>query len=226
MLASDLISNPWFWFAAAYLTGSIPFGLVVTWMAGKGDVRQVGSGNIGTTNVLRAGGKGLAALTLLLDAAKGGVLVWIASQYALGGGILAGMGAFLGHCFPIFLLFRGGKGVATYLGIALALNPMTAIVFAVVWLGTAALFRMSSLAGLVATLAAPLIPLVHGQWDKGLLLAGMTAIVIAKHEANIGRLLRGEEPKIGQKSAPLTSEDSATANAQDPGTPRSGPGLG
>ena len=199
MSGTELLANPWFWFAAGYLAGSVPFGLLLTFLAGKGDVRKVGSGNIGTTNVLRAAGKGTAALTLLFDAAKGGVIVWLGSRYALGGDILGGMGAFLGHCFPIFLLFRGGKGVATYLGIALALSPAAGLAFAAVWLLTAFLVRLSSLAGLLASIAAPIVPLVQGRWDAGLLLAGMTAIVIAKHEANIGRLIRGEEPKIGAR---------------------------
>ncbi|EMD83743.1 glycerol-3-phosphate 1-O-acyltransferase PlsY [Pacificimonas flava] len=200
-MGTDFLSLPWFWLIAGYILGSIPFGLIVTALVGKGDVRKVGSGNIGTTNVLRAGGKGAAAATLILDAGKGALAVWLGGRYAMGGDILGGIGAFVGHCFPIFLMFRGGKGVATYLGIALALQPLAGLAFAVVWLLTAALFRYSSLAGLAASIAAPLVPLAMGRWDAALLLAGMAAMVIAKHEDNIGRLMRGEESRLGRKPA-------------------------
>ena len=216
MTGTALLSSPWFWLVAGYLLGSIPFGLVLTRLAGKGDVRKVGSGNIGTTNVLRAGGKGLAALTLLFDAGKGALAVWLGGQYALGGDILGGMGAFLGHLFPLFLGFRGGKGVATYLGIALALQPLAGLVFALVWIGTAIVTRYSSLAGLLASVLTPLVPLLQGRWDAALLLAGMAALVIARHEANIVRLSRGEEAKIGAKrSAPDAPAASNAANVEE-----------
>ncbi|MHB9880288.1 glycerol-3-phosphate 1-O-acyltransferase PlsY [Pacificimonas sp. ICDLI1SI03] len=196
-----LISSPWFWLVIGYLLGAIPFGLILTKLAGKGDVRTVGSGNIGATNVLRAGGKGLAIATLLLDIGKGALAVWLGGEYAMGGEILGGMGAFLGHLFPFWLAFRGGKGVATMLGIALALGWKIGLVFALVWLGTALATRYSSLAGIFASLAAPLVPLLGGRWDAALLLGGMAMLVIAKHEANILRLRAGTESKIGAKEA-------------------------
>ena len=229
-MESALLSNPWTWLAIGYLLGSVPFGLLVTGIAGKGDVRKAGSGNIGTTNVLRVGGKGLAALTLLLDAGKGAVAVWLGARFAIGGDILGGMGAFIGHCFPIFLAFRGGKGVATYLGVALALEPLAVAVFALTWVLVAAIFRFSSLAGLAAAFVTPFVPFFLGRWDAGLLLAGMTAIVIAKHEANIARLLRKEEPKIGRR-ADVAAPGSAPADAEpDPirahDEPARGPRIG
>ncbi len=209
-MISDLLFSPWSWLIIGYLLGSIPFGLIVTKLAGKGDVRSVGSGNIGTTNVLRAGGKGLAAATLLLDVGKGALAVWLGGQHALGGDILGGMGAFLGHLFPVWLMFRGGKGVATLLGICFALHWQIGAVFALVWLGTAFASRYSSLAGIVASLAAPLVPLIMGRWDAALLLGGMAMLVIAKHEANIRRLRAGTESKIGAKTA--APEPAATAD--------------
>lgn len=198
-MTTDLLFSPWSWLVVGYLLGSIPFGLILTKFAGKGDIRSVGSGNIGTTNVLRAGGKGLAAATLLLDVGKGALAVWLGGQHALGGDILGGMGAFLGHLFPIWLLFRGGKGVATLLGICFALQWQIGAVFALVWVGTAIATRYSSLAGLLASLAAPVVPLVMGRWDAALLLGGTAMLVIAKHEANIRRLRAGTESRIGAK---------------------------
>ena len=220
-MTPELLSSPWFWLVAGYLLGSIPFGLVLTYLAGKGDVRKVGSGNIGTTNVLRAGGKWLAVLTLIFDAGKGAVVVWLGGQYAMGGDILGAMGAFVGHCFPIFLMFRGGKGVATFLGIALAISPIAGGVFAAVWIGMAVLFRFSSLAGLSASLATPFVPLLFGRWDAALLLGGMAAIVVAKHEANIARLVRGEEPRIGRTSRAEPEEPSP--DTEVPEDPRAQP---
>ena len=198
-MSADLLSAPWTWLIVGYLLGSIPFGLLLTRLAGKGDIRSVGSGNIGTTNVLRGGGKGLAAATLILDAGKGALAVWLGAEHALGGDILAGMGAFLGHLFPVWLAFKGGKGVATALGIALALEPAAGGVFALVWLGTAVLTRYSSLAGMIAALAAPIVPLLAGRWDATLLLGGMAMLVIARHEENIRRLRAGTESRIGRK---------------------------
>ncbi len=154
--------------ALGYLLGSIPFGLVVTRLAGKGDIRRIGSGNIGMTNVLRTGRKDLAALTLLGDAGKGLVAVELALLYGgMTAMITAGIGAFLGHLYPIWLRFKGGKGVATYLGILLGFSGWAALVFAVLWIGTAALTRFSSLSALVATLAAPIVLLVLGQTVGG-----------------------------------------------------------
>ncbi|MEO0501616.1 MAG: glycerol-3-phosphate 1-O-acyltransferase PlsY [Pseudomonadota bacterium] len=199
-MLTAFLFEPWAWLLIGYLLGSIPFGLVLTRLAGKGDVRAVGSGNIGTTNVLRAGGKGLAAATLLFDVGKGAFAVWLGSRHALGGDIMGGMGAFLGHLFPIWLAFRGGKGVATMLGIALALDWRIGAVFAAVWLGTALMTRYSSLAGILAALAAPIVPAMEGRWDAALLLAGMAMLVVAKHEGNISRLRAGTESRIGAKA--------------------------
>jgi glycerol-3-phosphate acyltransferase PlsY len=195
-----VLASPWLWFAVGYLLGSIPFGLVVVWVAGRGDVRKQGSGNIGTTNVLRASGKGLAALTLLLDAGKGALAVWLGAHFAHGGDILGGMGAFLGHLFPVFLMFRGGKGVATMLGVLLAVYWPAGAVFAGVWLLIAGVTRYSSLAGLLAAIMSPVAPALVGRWDAALLFAGMAVLVIAKHQNNIERLRSGTEPRIGARA--------------------------
>ena len=185
--------------AFGYLLGSIPFGLLVTRFAGLGDLRTIGSGNIGATNVLRTGNKGLAALTLLLDALKGAAAVLVAGLWGPGFALAAGFAAFLGHLFPVWLGFRGGKGVATYLGVLIALAWPGAVVFAVVWLGTAALLRYSSLAALLAAIAVPLALWVLGHAEIAALFGVMSAIVFAKHHANIRRLLDGKEPRIGAK---------------------------
>ncbi|MCV0396429.1 MAG: glycerol-3-phosphate 1-O-acyltransferase PlsY [Rhizobiaceae bacterium] len=183
-----------------YLLGSIPFGFIITRMAGLGDVRKIGSGNIGATNVLRTGNRKLAALTLALDALKGAVAVLLASA-TIGPPftLAAGFGAFLGHLFPVWLGFRGGKGVATYLGVLVALAWQGALAFAVVWLGVAFATRYSSLAALVATVAVPLVLWWLGLSDVALLFAVMSIIVFAKHHANIRRLLAGEETRIGAR---------------------------
>jgi len=183
----------------SYLLGSIPFGLLITRAAGLGDVRRIGSGNIGATNVLRTGKKGLAALTLLLDALKGTLAVVIASRYGLEAALLAGLGAFLGHLFPVWLGFKGGKGVATYLGVLVALSWQGAVVFAAAWLATAFLTRYSSLGALVAAVAVPLALLLLGQTHIAALFAVMSVIIFFKHRANISRLLAGTETKIGAK---------------------------
>lgn len=188
-------------FLAAYLAGSIPFGLILTRLAGLGDVRKIGSGNIGATNVLRTGRKDLAAATLLLDAAKGGLAVWAASR--IGGpdfAVTAAVGAFLGHIFPVWLGFKGGKGVATYIGCLIAMSPLAAVAFAVVWLGIAFTLRYSSLAALVASLATPFVLVALGQIQFAEAFGLLTALLWFKHSANIGRLLRGEESRIGKKS--------------------------
>ncbi|WP_045838069.1 glycerol-3-phosphate 1-O-acyltransferase PlsY [Hyphomicrobium sp. 99] len=184
-----------------YALGSIPFGLLLTRAAGLGDIRNIGSGNIGATNVLRTGNKRLAAATLLLDAAKGAVAVLIARHY-LGEApaMLAGLAAFIGHIFPVWLGFKGGKGVATYLGVLLALAWQCALVFAVLWLTVAALTRISSLAAIVATIAAPIAAWFLGNADLAAVVAVMSLIILIKHHANIGRLLAGEEPRIGSKT--------------------------
>ncbi|WP_192363725.1 glycerol-3-phosphate 1-O-acyltransferase PlsY [Mesorhizobium mediterraneum] len=182
-----------------YLLGSIPFGLLITRAAGLGDVRNIGSGNIGATNVLRTGNKGLAAATLLLDALKGTAAVLIAGRFAPELGPWAGLGAFLGHLFPVWLGFKGGKGVATYLGVLTALAWQVALIFAVVWLAVAFLFRYSSLAALTAAVVVPIALYVLGSPQIAGLFALMSLIVIIKHRANITRLLAGTEGKIGAR---------------------------
>lgn len=182
-----------------YLLGSIPFGLLITRAAGLGDVRRIGSGNIGATNVLRTGKKGLAALTLLLDALKGTLAVVIAGRFGLEAALLAGLGAFLGHLFPVWLGLKGGKGVATYLGVLVALSWQGAVMFAAAWLATAFLTRYSSLGALVAAVAVPLALLLLGQTQIAALFVIMSVIVFFKHRANISRLLAGTETKIGAK---------------------------
>ena len=185
---------------AGYLCGSIPFGLILTRMAGLGDVRTIGSGNIGATNVLRTGNKKLAALTLLADALKGTVAV-LAARYLLGmeAALIAGLGAFLGHLYPVWLKFKGGKGVATYLGVLLGLAPLIVLVFAAVWLGMAKLFRYSSLAALAAAVAVPIALYLYGRPEVASLFVVMSLITILKHHQNISRLLSGTEGRIGDK---------------------------
>lgn len=182
-----------------YLLGSIPFGLILTRAAGLGDVRAIGSGNIGATNVLRTGNKGLAAATLLLDALKGTAAVLIAASVDPVLALPAGFGAFVGHLFPVWLQFKGGKGVATYLGVLIAIAWKVALVFAAVWLAVAYLTRYSSLAALVAAVAVPVaLYFLGGSFVAGV-FAVMSAIIFWKHKANIQRLLAGTETKIGSK---------------------------
>ena len=183
-----------------YLLGSIPFGLLVTRLAGQGDIRRIGSGNIGMTNVLRTGRKDLAALTLLGDAGKGWAAVALGAAIGGPGGmIVAAIGAFVGHCYPVWLGFKGGKGVATYLGILLGFSGWAALVFAVVWIGVAYALRFSSLSALVATLAAPVALLVLGQPAAALLFAILTVVLWVKHRENIARLRAGSESRIGAR---------------------------
>lgn len=182
------------------LLGSIPFGLLLTRAAGLGDVRKIGSGNIGATNVLRTGNKKLAAATLLLDALKGTAAATIAWHYAgPDAGIAASLGAFLGHLFPVWLGFKGGKGIATYIGVLLGLAPLVVLVFAAVWLGVAKITRYSSLSALCATVVVPVVLLAAGYGRIGLLFVLLSLITWAKHRANIKRLLAGTESRIGQK---------------------------
>ena len=185
--------------AFGYLLGSIPFGLLITRAAGLGDVRNIGSGNIGATNVLRTGNKGLAALTLILDALKGAAAVLIAGIFGPELAFIAGFGAFLGHLFPVWLGFKGGKGVATYLGVLAGLAWKVALVFAAVWLAVAFIMRYSSLAALAASVAVPLTLFYLGRIDYAVLFAVMTVIVFIKHRANISRLLAGTETRIGAR---------------------------
>ena len=189
--------------AFGYLLGSIPFGLVLTKFAGTQDLRTIGSGNIGATNVLRTGRKGLAAATLLLDAFKGTLAVLIAMSY--GGeyaGVLAGLGAFLGHLYPVWLKFNGGKGVATYIGVALGLAWPGALVFALVWLGTAAITRYSSGAALAASAATPIALWAMGRSQPAELFAALAVMLWFKHKPNIERLMAGTESRIGRKDTP------------------------
>ena len=185
-----------------YLLGSIPFGLIITRLAGQGDIRKIGSGNIGTTNVLRTGKKHLAALTLIGDMLKGTVAVLVASRY--GGpdpAVIAGFGAFIGHLFPVWLRFRGGKGVATYLGVLLGLYWPAALAFAAIWVAVAFVTRYSSASALVASLATPLLLwFVFDRAQVAELMALLSVILWAKHHENIGRLLKGTEGRIGQKA--------------------------
>ncbi len=185
--------------ALGYLLGSIPFGLILTRMAGLGDVRKIGSGNIGATNVLRTGNKKLAAATLLLDALKGSAAAFIASYWGVEAGIAAGFAAFIGHLYPVWLGFRGGKGVATYIGVLLGLAPLMVLAFAVIWLGMAKISRYSSLSALVATAIIPVLLYAAGNEKVALLFTAMTVITWVKHRANIRRLLAGTESKIGDK---------------------------
>jgi len=182
-----------------YLLGSIPFGLILTRMAGLGDVRKIGSGNIGATNVLRTGNKKLAAATLLLDALKGTAAAAIASRWGMEAGIAAGFAAFLGHLYPVWLGFRGGKGIATYIGVLLGLAPVMVLLFAAIWLAMAKITRYSSLSALVATLIVPVVLLATGYGKVGLLFVVMSLITWIKHRANIQRLLAGTESRIGEK---------------------------
>ncbi len=180
-----------------YLLGSIAFGLLLTRAAGAGDLREIGSGNIGATNVLRTGRKGLAAATLLLDAAKGWAAVAIAAHFWPGSELVAAAAAFIGHCYPVWLRFRGGKGVATLMGIVLALHPPSALVYALVWLGLLGLVRISSVAGMAAAVSAPVAAAFFGRIDLVLVLLALSAIVLWKHRENIDRLVKGAEPRIG-----------------------------
>ncbi len=205
-----------------YLVGSIPFGLVVTRLAGLGDIRSIGSGNIGATNVLRTGRRDLALATLLLDAGKAGlaywIVVWVTGWYSEAAGLavypgtlhtmglIAGAAAFVGHCYPVWLKFKGGKGVATYVGLLLASMFPVGAAFCAIWLVTALIFRMSSLAALAATLATPLLAWwLNPAGDGWIVTAALAALIFWRHRANIARILKGTEPKIGEKKAETTA---------------------
>ncbi len=180
-----------------YLLGSVPFGLIITRLAGTTDIPIIGSGNIGATNVLRTGRKDLAAATLLLDALKGTAAVVAAGWLMPGAGVFAGLGAFLGHLFPIWLGFRGGKGVATFLGVLIGLWWPGAVAFAVLWLATAYLSRYSSLSALVASAAVPPLLLIAGETGVAALFFVLTVLLWIMHRANIQRLVAGTEGRIG-----------------------------
>lgn len=188
------------WTSIGYLLGSLPFGLLLTHAAGLGDIRSVGSGNIGATNVLRAGGKRLAAATLLLDGGKGALAVWLARHFGSTDvtlPALAGFAAFIGHLFPLWLKFKGGKGVATFIGVVLALHWPLALLFGVVWAVAALGMRISSLAALVATLVTLVCAFYALDGHSSVVIAVMSALIVIRHRANIKRLMRGTEAKIG-----------------------------
>lgn len=184
--------------AVGYLLGAIPFGLVLTRLSGRGDLREIGSGNIGATNVLRTGAKGLAALTLLLDAAKGAAAVMIAQAWWPDGVLFAAAGALIGHLYPVWLKFKGGKGVATLLGIIAPLLPIAAIIYALLWVGMLLVWRISSVAGMVAVASAPITAAVMGERALLPVLIGFAILVIWKHRENLQRLRDGTEPHIGR----------------------------
>ena len=189
------------WAAIGYLLGSIPFGIVITRALGLGDLRQIGSGNIGATNVLRTGNKPAALATLLLDSGKGAIAVLLAR--ALAGedaALIAGAAAFLGHLYPVWLGFKGGKGVATFLGTVLALDWRLGLAACAIWLLTALLTRISSLSALVAAALSPVVALWLDGPRLALVLAFMAVLIFIRHRANIARIRTGTEPKIGKKS--------------------------
>lgn len=194
-----------FAFLIGYFAGSIPFGLLLTLAAGKGDIRSIGSGNIGATNVLRTGSKWLAVATLLLDFGKGLLAVLVArslfgpAEAMLAPVALAALGAVLGHCFPVWLKFKGGKGVATNMGVSFGLAWPIGAAYALTWLVIALLFRISSLAGMAAVVAAVVAAAVLELWAFVPMLALIALVVIWLHRANISRLLAGTEPRIGSK---------------------------
>ncbi len=195
-----LTALPWWTtaFILGYLAGAIPFGLIITQIAGTRDIREIGSRNIGATNVLRTGRKDLAAATLVCDALKGTAAVLAASHFAgADAAIAAGLGAFLGHLFPVWLGFKGGKGVATFIGLLIAFAWPVAVGFCAVWLVVAFATRYSSLSALVASAVTPAMLWAYGEPREALLLAALAAILWVMHRANIGRLLAGAEGKIG-----------------------------
>lgn len=204
MATWETLSGPILALLLGYGLGAIPFGLVLTRAAGLGDVRAIGSGNIGATNVLRTGNRALAAATLVLDALKGAAAVLLArlfwpEQDQLHA--LAGLAAFLGHLFPVWLGFRGGKGVATMVGTVAALFWPAGLAAALVWLATLFLTRISSLAGMVSAASAPVAAASFGRFDLVLLFLGFTLLVLWKHRANISRLLAGTEPRVGGRKS-------------------------
>ncbi|WP_262695557.1 glycerol-3-phosphate 1-O-acyltransferase PlsY [Kordiimonas aquimaris] len=195
---------------SSYLLGSVPFGLVITRLSGLGDIRSIGSGNIGATNVLRTGRKDLALATLLLDAGKGAIAVF-ATLYVVNQPELAaaaGMAAFIGHCFSLYLKFAGGKGVATFFGTLFAISWPMGLAAGGSWVLSALLFRMSSLAGLITALSAPVFSYYFTGGSTWIFIAGMSIVIFVRHSDNIKRILSGTESKIGQKKSDTPSENS------------------
>ncbi|QAY79533.1 glycerol-3-phosphate 1-O-acyltransferase PlsY [Sphingosinicella sp. BN140058] len=203
MVTIDTAAGPLLAFLLAYLLGAIPFGILLTRLTGAGDLRKIGSGNIGATNVLRTGRKGLAAATLLLDLFKGTAAVLLAEHFVPGTAQLAAIAALLGHMFPVWLRFAGGKGVATFMGLVLAfailgdLHWVAPLSYALVWIGLLAVTRISSLAGMSAGLSAPIAAALLGRYDLALMFLGLALLVWWKHRDNLRRLLAGTEPRIG-----------------------------
>ena len=201
----DLLAGPLLALLLGYLLGSIPFGLLLTRLSGAGDIREIGSGNIGATNVLRTGKKGLAAATLLLDMGKGTAAVILADMLFPGNVATPALGALVGHLYPVWLKFAGGKGVATYFGIILAfcilgqLHWAAAAAYAVIWLGILVATRFSSLAGISAALLTPVAAALLGRFDLALLFLGFGLLVFWKHRQNLERLFAGTEPRVGRK---------------------------
>ena len=205
--------------AFGYVLGSTPFGLILTRFAGLGDVRKIGSGNIGATNVLRTGNKTLAALTLIGDLLKGTLAVVIAAQWGNETANMAGVGAFLGHLFPFWLGFKGGKGVATYLGVLLGLYWPAFLLFAFIWLSCAYITRYSSLSALIASILMPFALWGFSEWQLAELFAVLTALLWIKHRANINRLVNGTETRIGGTKTPPESppENDVDRKEEEPG---------
>jgi glycerol-3-phosphate acyltransferase PlsY len=199
-----LIAKPLIGFIVGYLLGSIPFGVVLTRAGGAGDLRTIGSGNIGATNVLRTGRKGLAAATLVLDGLKATAAILLVDAFIPDIRALAALGALLGHLFPVWLRFKGGKGVATLFGIVIGycildeISWVAALTYALVWIGLLLTLRISSVAGMAAALAMPVAMALLGRFDLALLFLGMALLVVWKHRENIGRLVAGTEPRIGR----------------------------
>ena len=201
----ELLAGPLLALVLGYLLGSIPFGLLLTRLAGSGDIRAIGSGNIGATNVLRTGRKGLAAATLILDMLKGTAAVILAEKLFPGNGATAAIGALVGHLYPVWLKFAGGKGVATFFGIILGfcflgdLRWAAAAAYAGIWLVILAATRFSSLAGLSAALLSPVVAALLDRYDLALLFLGFGLLVFWKHRQNLERLFAGTEPRVGRK---------------------------
>lgn len=199
-MEAHFLESPLLWAIVGYFLGAIPFGLLLTYASGGGDIRTIGSGNIGATNVLRTGKKWVAAATLLLDAGKGALAVWLGLRF--GGeaaALAAGAGAFIGHVYPIWLKFRGGKGVATLLGVVTMLHPLAGLCFALAWLGVAMATRISSAGGMAGGFAAAAMLLVLHWWQAALLVLALSLCVLWTHRDNIRRLIAGTEPRIGRK---------------------------
>ena len=205
----DPLGGPAYWwpfavgFVVAYLIGSVPFGLILTRIAGAGDLRAIGSGNIGATNVLRTGRKGLAIATLILDVLKGALPVWLAGRYfGPDMAVVAGLGAVVGHCFPVWLKFLGGKGVATALGVVVVLTPLAALIAVVLFIAITALTRYVSLGSILAAASTCVVAYLLGHVQAAELYLALAALITAKHAGNIRRLLTGTEAKLGAGGSP------------------------